>query len=121
MTTQNSRPITLAILTLIAFAGSIGPVRAQYCHDIGFASCPSGETQFCSPTPINPTDSAQAELACDICYGTSCFLETADCAGPGWGPRPAGFYICGQAYFGYTAGCSGDEGRVWPICNSYTS
>ena len=28
---------------------------------------------------------------------------------------------CGDAYFGYVAGCSGAAGRIWSICSSYTT
>ena len=96
------------------------------CHPIvgppgsGWA-CPSGATQFCVPPPLNPSSQAQAKAACDACYGISCFEENADCAGPGYGPHPAGQYVGGDAYFGWTSGCSGDDGRVWAISNSFTT
>ena len=91
------------------------------CHDIGYASCPTQATQFCSPDPISPTSAVQAKLACDTCYGFSCYLETADCAGQGYGPSPPGSYVCGDPYWGFEAGCSGDAGRVWSICGSFTT
>jgi len=84
-------------------------------------TCPSGATEFCVPPPLDPTSSAQAKIACETCYGVPCYEENADCAGPGWGPSPPGQYVCGDAYFGYTSGCSGDEGRTWSICGSFTS
>jgi hypothetical protein len=96
------------------------------CHAIvgppgmGWA-CPTGATQFCVPPPLDPTSQAQAKAACDACYGLSCFEENADCAGPGYGPHPAGQYVGGDAYFGWTSGCSGDEGRVWAISSSFTT
>ena len=98
----------------------------QVCHAIigppgdGW-NCPSGATQFCVPPPLDPTSSDQAKAACEACYGAPCFLEMADCAGPGWGPKPPGQYQSGDAYFGYTSGCSGDEGRVWAISFSFTT
>ncbi|MGH7786060.1 MAG: hypothetical protein ACRERC_04290 [Candidatus Binatia bacterium] len=113
--------ITVAIGALfISGPGLLDPAQAA-CYPIGYASCPSGATQYCTANPHDPTSSAEAQLACDTCYGTSCYLETADCAGPGWGPNPPGSYVCGDAYFGYTAGCSGAAGRVWYICSSYTT
>ena len=96
-----------------------------WCHSIvgqNGGACPSGKVEFCDPTaPIVATSSTQAKLACDTCYGISCFAETADCAGAGYGPKPAGTYTCGDAYFGYVAGCSGTAGRIWSICSSYTT
>jgi hypothetical protein len=84
-------------------------------------SCPTGATKFTHPGNLDPTSSDQAKMACEACYGVGkCYLEWADCAGPGWGPRPPGNYICDQAYFGYTSGCSGDDGRSWPICMSWS-
>ena len=108
-------------VVLLILGGALVSSADAACYPIGYASCPSAATQFCTPDPLDPTSSAQAQLACDTCYGTPCFLETADCAGPGWGPNPAGSYVCGDAYFGYTAGCSGSAGRVWFICSSYTT
>ena len=81
----------------------------------------TGATDFCYTPPLDPSSSAQARSACEACYGHACYLESADCAGLGWGPDPAGQYVCGQAYFGFQSGCSGDDGRAWSICNSYTT
>jgi hypothetical protein len=84
--------------------------------------CPTGNTTFAWDGPLDPTSSAQAKAACESCYGVgACYEEFADCAGPGWGPNPPGQYVCGNAYFGYTFGCSGGDGRSWGICNSYTT
>lgn len=91
------------------------------CHSIGYDACPTGATEWCSNTPIDPTNSDQAKAACETCYGTPCFLESADCAGLGWGPNPPNEYVCGNAYFGFQNGCSGDDGRTWGICNSFTT
>jgi PKD domain len=91
------------------------------CHSLGYDMCPSGATEWCSDTPIDPTSSAQAQIACETCYGAPCFLEGGDCAGLGWGPNPPGSYVCGDAYFGFENGCSGDDGRTWGICNSFTT
>jgi hypothetical protein len=72
--------------------------------------------------PADPTSRDQALRACEACYGVgACFEENADCAGLGWGPRPAGEYACGEAYFGWQDGCSGSDGRAWYICSSYTT
>jgi hypothetical protein len=90
-----------------------------FANGPGFA-CPTGATEFSYTPPLDPSSSDQARAACEACYG-SCFLETADCAGPGWGPNPAGSYVCGDAYFGFEAGCSGSNGRAWAICSSYTT
>jgi hypothetical protein len=91
------------------------------CYPIGYDSCPTGATEFCSPDPPDPTNAVQAKLACDTCYGFSCFLEDGDCAGLGYGPQPPGLYVCGDPYWGYTDGCSGEAGRVWSICGSFTT
>jgi hypothetical protein len=91
------------------------------CHAIGYASCPSGQTQFCVAGPLDPASAAQAEVACEACHGVPCYLETADCAGAAFGPAPLGQYVCGTAYFGYASGCTGDNGRVWAICSSSTT
>lgn len=99
---------------------STGGSNCQSFNLSGF-SCPTGATQYCTGGIIDPTNSAQAKSACEVCYGAPCYLETADCAGPGFGPNPAGSYVCGRGYFGYTAGCSGAEGRIWAICNSFTT
>ncbi len=93
----------------------------EFCHAIGFDSCPTGATEWCNDQPIDPTSSAQAQIACETCYGAPCYLESADCAGLGWGPNPAGSYMCGDPYFGFENGCSGDDGRTWAICYSYTT
>jgi hypothetical protein len=93
----------------------------QVCHPIGWDGCPSGAKQWCTPGPIDPTSAAQAKIACETCYGAPCYLEDGDCAGLGYGPKPKGQYVCGDGYFGYQTGCSGDEGRVWPICNSFST
>jgi hypothetical protein len=85
-------------------------------------TCPTGATTFDPGGPLDPYSSAQALAACEACYGVgACYEEWADCAGPGWGPIGPGYYICGNAYFGYTVGCSGGPGRAWPICNSWDS
>ncbi len=89
------------------------------CHPIGYNSCPSGATQFCSNQAISGTNAAQAKAACEACYGHTCYLSNADCAGPGYGPSPS--YSCGDPYWGYSSGCSGSSGRVWYICSSYTT
>lgn len=89
------------------------------CHPIGYNSCPSGATQFCSNQAISGTNAAQAKAACEACYGHTCYLSNADCAGPGYGPNPS--YSCGDPYWGYSSGCSGTSGRVWYICSSYTT
>lgn len=95
--------------------------HALFANGPGYA-CPTGATTFTFVPPLDPTSSDQARQACEACYGVgSCFEESADCAGLGWGPRPAGAYVCGEAYFGYQNGCSGDDGRAWGICNSFTT
>jgi hypothetical protein len=90
-----------------------------FCRPIGFTSCPSGATEWCSAEPISPSSDAQAQQACEACYGAPCFLESADCAGLGYGPQPPAQFTCGDAYFGFESGCSGDDGRIWAICNSF--
>jgi hypothetical protein len=96
-------------------------VRPLFSNGSGYA-CPTGATTFSFTGPLDPTSSAQAKAACEACYGVgACYLENADCAGPGWGPNPPGQYVCGKAYFGYTSGCSGDDGRAWSICSSGTT
>src|SRR5262249_51927361 len=96
-----------------------------YCHNIvgvNGGACPSGKAEFCDPSnPIVGTNGAQAQAACQTCYGATCYNETGDCAGAGYGPKPLGMYVCGDAYFGYVAGCSGAAGRIWSICASYTT
>ncbi len=96
-----------------------------YCHAIvgkNGGTCASGKVDWCDPAaPISPTSATQAKAACDACYGISCFLETDDCAGNGYGPKPLGMYTCGDAYYGYAAGCSGAAGRIWSICSSGTT
>ena len=84
--------------------------------------CPTGAVDFDPGGPADPTSREQALRACEACYGAgACFEENADCAGLGWGPRPAGEYACGEAYFGWQDGCSGSDGRAWYICSSYTT
>lgn len=95
-----------------------------YCHSIvgkNGGVCASGALQFCDSVPIVATSAVQAKAACDACYGITCFLENADCAGPGYGPKPAGQFVSMDAYFGYAAGCSGGAGRIWAISSSYTT
>jgi hypothetical protein len=84
--------------------------------------CPTGATEFQYLPPLDPSSSTQAKQACEACYGVgACYLEDADCAGLGWGPRPDGEYVCGEAYFGFENGCSGSDGRAWRICTSFTT
>ena len=96
-----------------------------YCHAIVGKSggvCPSGKIEYCDPSaPLVNTSAAQAQGACQTCYGAACYLETADCAGNAYGPKPLGQYVCGDAYFGYAAGCTGGAGRIWSICSSSTT
>jgi hypothetical protein len=96
-----------------------------YCHSIvgkNGAVCASGKLEYCDPAaPILATSAAQAQAACQACYGATCYQENADCAGLGYGPKPQGQYVCGDAYFGYAAGCSGGAGRIWSICSSNTT
>ncbi len=96
-----------------------------YCHSIVGKSggvCPSGKVEYCDPAaPIVNTSGPQAKGACEACYGAACFLENADCAGVAYGPKAAGQFVCGDAYFGYAAGCSGGAGRIWSICSSNTT
>ena len=49
-------------------------MTVQYCHSITASggSCPSGATQFCKATPILATSSADANLACVACQGSTC-------------------------------------------------
>jgi hypothetical protein len=68
--------------------------------------------------PISATNATQAQGACQKCYGATCYLVTADCAGAAYGPKPADTIVCGDAHFGYAAGCSGSAGRIWAICSS---
>jgi hypothetical protein len=92
------------------------------CHAIvgtSGATCASGAAQFCDAAPIVGTNGWQAQAACTACYGAPCFLATGDCAGPGYGPTAAG--QSGSAYFGYTSGCSGVAGRIWPYGSSNTT
>lgn len=114
------RDVTVAPAASAAAPPAIG---GSYCQDFNLSgfSCPTGATQYCTKGPVDSTNPTQAQSACEECYGAPCYLETADCAGPGFGPNPAGSYVCGRAYFGYTAGCSGAEGRIWSICGSYTT
>ncbi|GAB4528229.1 MAG: hypothetical protein Tsb0020_45460 [Haliangiales bacterium] len=83
--------------------------------------CPSGATAFCADGPLDRFNPAQAQQACEVCYGVPCFDEGADCAGNGFGPNPAGEHQCGDGYFGYQDGCTGDAGRIWAICTSGTT
>ena len=95
--------------------------RPIFANGGGYA-CPTGANVWYPDAPVDPNSSVQAHQACEACYGVgACVLNNADCAGPGWGPGGDGNYACGQAFFGYTAGCSGDSGRVWSICSSYTT
>jgi hypothetical protein len=96
-------------------------VHPLFANGPGY-NCPTGQTSFAYVGALDPTSSSQAKSACEACYGAgACFLESADCAGLGWGPHPAGEYQCGDAYFGFQSGCSGDDGRAWLICSSYTT
>jgi len=99
------------------------PLQLTYCNSFNLSgfTCPTNATQFCDAKPISATDAAQAKAACETCYGTPCYIETADCAGSGYGPNPKGSYVCGDAYFGYQSGCSGVAGRIWSICSSNTT
>ena len=96
-----------------------------FCHSIVGKSgnlCASGKIEYCDPSnPIVSTNGTQAKGACEACYGAACYNETADCAGAGYGPKPIGQYVCGDAYFGYAAGCTGGAGRIWSICSSGTT
>jgi hypothetical protein len=94
-----------------------------FCQPFGLSgfSCPTGAVEYCDTVPIDRYDSTQALAACQVCYGAPCYLEDADCAGLGYGPRPDGYYVCGDGYFGYENGCSGDAGRIWRICTSFTT
>jgi hypothetical protein len=91
-----------------------------HCHSIvgkGGAPCPSGRLEFCDAgTAITTTNETQASAACAACYGVGCSREIGDCAGPAYGPRPPGQYVCGDAYFGVAAGCGGGPGRIFAIC-----
>ena len=87
------------------------------CHAIGYGSCPTGATEWCTDDPISKTSSAQAKLACETCLGKACSLSNADCAGPGWGESASS----GEPHWGYASGCSGPAGRVWQHGSSYTS
>lgn len=105
---------------------SSGGGGGQYCYNIGYTSggpsgpCPTGKTQWCDSVPANQTSQTQALKACEACWGVGkCYYETADCAGPGYGPRPPGQYWCNDPYWGWTSGCSGGPGRVWKICWSW--
>ncbi len=101
--------------------GAGGCTHPLFSNGGGFA-CPTGATSFSFVGNLDPASSDQAKAACEACYGAGkCFLEFADCAGGGWGPAPPGAYTCGKSYFGYQAGCSGDNGRSWSICNSFTT
>jgi hypothetical protein len=96
-----------------------------WCHSIvgkNGGVCASGKVEFCDPSaPILNTNGAQAQAACQACYGAVCYNETGDCAGAAYGPKPLGQYTCGDAYFGYAAGCTGGAGRIWSICSSGTT
>ena len=107
-------------ITVSPPAPSGGPRVCQEFNLVGFA-CPSGATRFCTTGPILPSSSGQAKQACGTCYGAPCFLETGDCAGPGYGPSPGGSAISGDAYFGYENGCSGSDGRIWAVGSSFTT
>jgi hypothetical protein len=46
-----------------------------YCHAItANGGCPSGATQYCDSVPIVATSSAQAQAACNACFGGGCVL-----------------------------------------------
>lgn len=98
-----------------------GRVYKLFGNGTGY-NCPTGASTYVWEGVSDGGSSDQAKRACETCYGVGkCYLESADCAGLGWGPRPAGQYVCGEAYFGYEDGCSGGKGRSWWICYSYTT
>jgi hypothetical protein len=81
------------------------PTTVTYCHSIvaygpgaGAGTCPSGATQFCDTVPIVGTGSAQAQAACNSCFGGACtasglaFLFTN---GTQAGVFAYGPYVCG--------------------------
>ncbi len=89
----------------------------QWCAAIGYNGCPTGATQWCTQLGvIVGTNSQMAQAACTACYGSQCSLQTGDCAGYGYSQ-----YGGGGPTWGYQAGCSGSDGRVWYYGNSYTT
>ena len=113
-----------SVLTLASASAAGSPAPGANCVSFvqpALPPAPSGAAEYCAPESLKGSNAAQAQAVCEAYYGAACYLETADCAGPGYGPRPAGNYVCGDGYFGFTDGCSGDAGRIWSICNSFTT
>jgi hypothetical protein len=96
-----------------------GTVYPLFSGGPGF-TCTTGSTVWVlSSGTLDPTSSAQAQAACEACYGTGmCYNSAEDSAGLSWGPMSAMPPSCGQAYFGYTTGITGDNGRAFTMCNS---
>ena len=92
-----------------------------FANGPGF-DCPTGATVWTSAAPRNPMASAHAMAACEACYGVGqCYGSDEDGAGLAWGPTGGDRPACDQAYFGYTVGNTGDEGRSWRMCASSTT
>lgn len=96
-----------------------GTVYPLFSGGPGF-TCPTGSTVWVLPSgTLSPTSSAQAQAACEACYGAgNCYNSDEDSGGLSWGPKSATQPACGQSYFGYTTGITGDNGRAWAVCNS---
>ena len=98
-----------------------GYVYPLFAGGPGFA-CPGGSTVWVGPTPRDPQSSDDAKRACEACYGVGqCYLSGEELGGWAWGPISATPPYCGAAYFGFTAGVTGDDGRSWRMCGSTTT
>src|SRR5262245_31228144 len=113
-TYHRSFTVGLGVVLLMLGSAFIAPADAA-SYSIGYSFCPSGATLFSIPDPLDPTSSAQAQLACDTCFGDPCSLALGDSSGPGWGHADS------DATFGYSASGIGPAGRVWRNFNSYTT
>jgi hypothetical protein len=81
-------------------------------------TCPTGAAMWCDTVPISPTNAAQAQKACQACFGGACAVQNGDCAGPGYSQSGSG-----GPTFGYQGGgCSGEAaGHIWQYGTSYQS
>jgi hypothetical protein len=99
---------------------SSGYVYPLFAGGPGFA-CPTGATVWTSSAPRDPTDGSHAKAACEACYGAgNCHVSDEDGGGVAWGPaaNPA---TCGEAYFSFTDGATGNAGRAFAMCASSTT
>ena len=80
-------------------------------------SCPTVATTFAYYLPLEPSSAAQAEQACEACYGAGqCVLYNSDLSGLAYGLAPADTHV-GPA-FGYQASMYGSDRRTWVFSDS---